>query len=388
MQTLIPRLKPCYDHREIIAALFPAKKSVENFEREFAAKFERRYGVMFPYGRSGLYALFKTWELVDCEVVCPAYTCVVVAHSIVLSGNIPVFVDCEENSFNMSYDGIRNAITEKTRAIVVTHLFGNPMNVSKVDEIIKEAEDRHGHKIHIIQDVAHAFGAKWKGELVTKYGDAAIFGLNISKLINSIFGGMVITNNDQIYNKLVEYRKKNFRKQGPGERLGMFLYFISACSIFNKYVYVYVNWLERHGFLDRFVKYYDENIISFPRNWDHYAGELEARIGRVQLGKYDDIVQKRIKRSVEYINYFRGDSRIKFNPFEDGATYSHLAGLVEDRNGWIEEYYKKGIQLGTLKEYSVPYMPAYAKYRRGEYPVSKYYSEHTIIFPNWSDNVT
>ena len=67
----------------------------------------------------------------------------------------------------------------------------------------------------------------------------------------------------------------------------------------------------------------------------------------------------------------------------EGATYSHCVGLVKDRDTWVERYRKKGIQLGTLIEYSIPYMKAYQKYKRGEYPVSLEYSKRTVNFPNW-----
>jgi len=115
---------------------------------------------MFSFGRTALYALLKAWGLEKDEVICPAYTCVVVQHAIVISGNTPVFVDCEEGSFNMSYDGITDAITDKTRAIVVTHLFGYPMDVHKIQSIVSDAEEKYGNKIYVIQDAAHSYGAK------------------------------------------------------------------------------------------------------------------------------------------------------------------------------------------------------------------------------------
>jgi perosamine synthetase len=91
---LISRLKPSLSFKEFFAAInFFSRGNIPRFENQFAEKFNNEYGVMFQHGRSGLYALFKIWELDNDEIICPAYTCVVVAHAIVLSGNIPVFVD-------------------------------------------------------------------------------------------------------------------------------------------------------------------------------------------------------------------------------------------------------------------------------------------------------
>ena len=58
---LVPRLKPCYDHKEILAAIVPSRGNIRKYEREFAKKFKCEHGVMFPYGRSGLYSLFRAW---------------------------------------------------------------------------------------------------------------------------------------------------------------------------------------------------------------------------------------------------------------------------------------------------------------------------------------
>jgi len=380
---LVPRLKPYYSLSDWIAVLNIFKKEpIEIFEREFAKKFENRYGVMFAHGRTGIYALLKIWELENAEVICPAYTCVVVPNAIVLSGNIPLFVDCGKNSWNMDLNLLEKSITKNTRCIIATHIFGYPMDVEKLQEIVKNAEVKYGHKIYVIQDVAHSFGAKWNGKLVTTYGDASVFGMNISKIMNSIFGGMVITDNNETYEKLKEWREKNSKKKGFSKELKRFAYFVAVNIAFNSYVYGFVNWLERKGFLDRFVKYYEEDKIFFPKDWDEYPAKIEARVGLNQLKKYDYIIKTKIENAKKWMEILKNNN-IRFLGDIDGSTYSHCTGLVENRDEWIEKYIKKGIQLGILIEYSIPYMKAYQKYKKGEYPVSLEFSKKSINFPNW-----
>lgn len=383
MIKLISRLKPIYTLRDWIAAInIFSKNPIKRYENGFSKKFENDYGVMFQHGRTGLYALLKVWGLDNDEIICPAYTCVVVPNAIVLSGNIPVFVDCACDSFNMDIQLLEEAITEKTRAIVVTHLFGYPMNVIKIRDIIRNAENQYGHKIYVIQDVAHSYGARWQGELITQYGDAAIFGSNISKIINSIFGGMVITNSPDTYQKLIEWRQNHTIAQGWKKELKRFVYFVAVNIAFNPYVYGLVNWLERKGLLDRFVKYYEEDKIFFPSDWDYMPSAIEARVGLSQLGQYEQIVQTRTANSKQWIEVLK-DEKIKFIPEDEGCTYSHCVGLVDNRDEWLEKYRLQGIQLGILIEYSIPYMKAYQGYRKLEYPVSLKNSHHTVNFPNW-----
>jgi len=378
---MIPRFKPKYDKSDWLAALYPTRGNIPKYERAFAEKFGCKYGAMFAHGRSGIFALLKVWGLENAEVICPAYTCVVVPNAIVMSGNIPVFVDSEKGHFNMSLRGIEEAITEKTRVIIPTHLFGYPMDVSEVEKIRNEAEQKYNHKIYVIQDCAHSYGAKWNGELVTKYGDAAVFGSNISKIINSIFGGMVITNNKDLANRLKTWRNNNTIDKGFRKSLKRLLYFIAVNVAFNKYIYGMVNYLENKGFLDTFVKYYDENVIDLPNDWNHAPSEIEARVGINQLRKYNEIIDNRIENAKNIINKMKDNNDIWMLPFVEGATYSHIVGLVEDRDAWINKYHKLKIQLGTLIEYSIPKMRSFEKYKHFGGKISYKYSKHTINFP-------
>jgi len=383
MFKLIPRLKPYYTFRDWIAAVNIFQKNpIEIYEKKFSQKFENDYGVMFQHGRTGLYALLKIWELEHDEVICPAYTCVVVPNAIVLSGNIPVFVDSAKDSFNMDLDLLEQTITEKTRVIVVTHIFGYPMDVIKIKKIVEKAQQKYGHKIYVVQDAAHSYGAKWQDNLVTKYGDAAIFGSNISKIINSIFGGMVITNSEDTYKRLKSWRKENTQKIGISKEFKRFIYFIAVNIAFNSYIYGFVNWLERSGALDKFVKYFEEDKIYFPNDWDYYPSNIEARVGLSQLEKYDYVIINRIINAKNWIEKLKYED-IKFMPDTEGSTYSHCTGLVENRDTWLEKYRQEDIQLGIIIEYSIPYMKAYKKYKRGEYPISLDYSKKSINFPNW-----
>lgn len=381
---LISRLRPYFHFSDLMAALIPkGKSSIPKYEQAFAEKFEAKHGTMFAHGRTGLYSLFKIWGLEKDEIICPAYTCVVVQHAISLTNNIPVFIDCEKDSWNMDYDELEATISEKTRCIIVTHLFGYPMDVRRVEAMVKKAEEKYGHKIYVVQDCAHSFGAKWNGELVTKFGDAAIFGLNVSKVLGAIFGGMVITNNKETDDALKAYRQSSYKHNQFMKSIMRLIYMIAVMVAFQPIVYGFINWLERSGFLNRFVKYFDDDKIYFPADWDTMPTQLEARVGINQLKKYDSIIEQRHANAMYWQKQFEGNDAIEFLPNVEGCTFSHCVALVKNREEWEDLYREKGIQLGILIEYSVPEMKAYQEHKRKEYPLSKYYSEHTINFPNY-----
>ncbi|MDD5091942.1 MAG: DegT/DnrJ/EryC1/StrS aminotransferase family protein [Candidatus Wallbacteria bacterium] len=380
---LISRIDPAYDLRELQAVFLKSGSgTVEEFESRFASKFGCRHGVMFPYGRSGLFCLFKAWGLTGSEIICPAYTCVVVPHAVVLSGNVPVFVDCARNSYNMDYIALENALGPKTGAVIVTHLFGHPMDTSRIESIVHDAECRFGHSIHIVQDAAHSFGCTSGGRIVTAERDCAIFGLNVSKMINSIFGGMVITSDDYCAEELRRIRGEMFREPGLVKVLSRFMYFLGAFFAFRPDIFPIVDLLQCTGALDRLTVYYREGIIDFPADWDTLACGLEARIGLVQLEKYDRIIAKRRTVALKYSKKLEKSGLLFVPPFDPEATYSHFTVLASDRELAERLFMAQGVRVGRVIDYSIPELKAYLRYSAGkDYPVAARYARHAINIP-------
>ena len=377
---MIPRLKPYFGLEEIRVAFSRQGDAVSAFEESFAKTFGAKCALAFPYGRSALYALLKALSIENAEVIMPAYTCVVVPHAVVISGNIPKFVDITLKDYNMDLPLLEEAVTPETKAIIPTHLFGYPMNVDRVNEIASRA----GQKIFIIQDCAHSFGATFRGKYVCNEGDAAIFGLNIAKYISSVFGGVLTTNNYNIYKRVKHYRDKHFTKPSPMRQFTKLLYLMAVYVAFNNTVYGFVSLLEENTrLLNRFTKYFREDCIDFPWDFGINFGDLEARVGEVQLRKYSQIRQRRREIAEYYNEQLHGIEGIELPPIVEGATYSHYVPRMENREQVMDRMRREGIQLGQLIEYSVPHMEAYRRYKDGEFPNSYLCSQTTINLPNY-----
>lgn len=134
------------------------------------------------------------------EVVTTPYTHVSTTHSIVRNGLIPVFVDVEEDNYTINPSLIEQAITEKTVAIVATHVYGFPCRVEEIEEIAKK------HNLYVVYDAAHAFGVTYKGEGIGNYGDMSMFSTHATKVFHTIEGGL-ITYKDKDNDKLRPMRK-------------------------------------------------------------------------------------------------------------------------------------------------------------------------------------
>ena len=381
---MIPRLKPFLDHQELLALLKYGPNAVPEFEKAFARTFNAQNAIAYPYGRSALWAFLKTMNLTDAEIIQPAYTCVVVAHATLLSGNRPRFVDISLHDYNMDLDQVEAAINERTRVILSTHLFGYPLDVDRLDEIVLRAQKRHGHKIWVVQDCAHSFGGQWQGRPVAQAGDIALFGLNISKMVTSIFGGMLTTDNDDLANRLQWWRDANFSHPSWTKSFSRRLYLLAVYPAFNNDLYGFVNWLqEETPFLNRWTKAYhlDEKVHLPPDATDHML-PVEAGVGLVQLKKLDTILCRRRENAEFYSRHLQDVPGLTLPPLVDGATYSHYVIRVDDRLKIMKTLSRLGVQLGQLIEYSVPHMSAYAHLTDGtEFPNSLLCSQHTINLP-------
>ena len=286
---MIPRFKPKIGGPEWKAFLGPSRTDpVGRFETTFAALMGQRHAIAFPYGRTGLMLLLEALGIREREVICPAYTCVVVPHAIVHSGNEPVFIDSRADDFNMNLDLAEAAITEKTAVLIATSIFGYPVDLDRLDRIRRN----HPH-VMVIQDCAHSFAAEWKGRPVQKAGMDALFALNISKMITSIFGGMVTTDDDLLAGRLRDLRARRLHPETFERTFRQRLYFIATTLAFWGPLYGMVNRLERKGCLNRYSKYYDEGRIDMPVDYLECMASVGANVGVAQCERYRRLISHR-----------------------------------------------------------------------------------------------
>jgi len=176
-------------------------KKVKRFEELFAGYIGTKYAVMLNSGSSAnLLALsvltnpkFSGKIPLGSEVITPAVTWVTTVYPISNVNLVPTLVDIELDSLNIDVDGIRKAITDKTRAIMPVHLLGNP---AKMDEIMEIASK---YDLYVIEDTCEAHGAEINEKKAGSFGDISTFSFFLSHHITTIEGGMLLTDSEEIY---------------------------------------------------------------------------------------------------------------------------------------------------------------------------------------------
>ena len=285
------------DEKEIVAAFrrgqAVAGPAINEFEDRFADFHSRQHAVSASFGRMAFYYILKALELpVDAEIIFPALTFWVVPEMARRAGLKPVFVDVDARTFNIDPSRIEAAISERTRAIVPTHLYGQPCAMS---EIMRIAEK---HNLIVIEDCAQAAGARWRGRRVGTFGQAAFFSFQMLKGINTYGGGMAVTDDATIGAK-VRAQAEAEPLQTTGELIKRFGVGLAARSLVSPKGFAWWGFpigaaLSVFSAAD-LSKYFWESIRplkEFPRAYRRRFSNVQAILGMRALNKLDEFNER------------------------------------------------------------------------------------------------
>lgn len=191
---------------------------VEEFEKKYAKYIGVRYGVATTSGTTALHlALLSLGIGVGDEVIIPSFSFIATANSILFSGAKPVFCDVNLETFNIDVEKIESLITDRTRAIMPVHLYGQPSDIKPIIELAEK------HGLYVIGDAAQAHGAEYNGRKVGSFGDVECFSFYPTKNMTTGEGGMITTNIEEIAEKARSIRNHGREKTKWGyehNRLG------------------------------------------------------------------------------------------------------------------------------------------------------------------------
>lgn len=181
---------------------------VSRFETEFAAKVGRKYGVAVCNGSVALDAAMLALNLEPGdEVILPSFTIISCAAAIVRAGAVPVVVDSDPLTWNVDVTRIEERITARTRAIMVVHIYGLPVDMQPVMEIAK----RHGLKI--VEDAAEMHGQTYRGQPCGSFGDLSTFSFYPNKHVTAGEGGMIVTDDAALAQRCRSLRNLCFKPE-------------------------------------------------------------------------------------------------------------------------------------------------------------------------------
>ncbi len=364
-----------------------ARNLSDSLEEEFRKYFGVKHAISFNSGRSSLMAILDSLNLEKggdevfplrglpsssasakasaAEVLLQAFTCNAVANPIIWSGFKPIYIDVNEKTFNIDIKDIERKIRPQSKVLIIQHTFGL---AADMDEILKICRI---NKLILIEDCAHSLGAVYKGKRVGTFGQAAFFSFSRDKVISSVYGGMVVTNDPSLAEKLRQvqgkfgYPSHYWIFQQLLHPILMNWLILPTYKIFGKYLLILFQWLH---ILSKAVHWKEKRGLKpgyFPKRLPNALAILALN----QFKKLERFNQHRreiadfyLKEISSFVNSFElpQDSEQIYLRF----TMKHPKAREIIKAAWqqnllIGDWYDKVIAPHDTKLDKMEYMPGY-----------------------------
>ena len=341
---MIPIAKPLIDDVEkklvmdvLDSGMISIGKVVKEFEEKFAEYTGAKHAIAASSGTTALHiALAAAGVKPGDKVLTTPFSFVATANSILYCGAVPVFCDIEEDTFNMDPKQARLMLEniEGIKAILIVHLYGQSCDMDEIMKLVKEFD------LVLVEDAAQAHGAKYKGKHVGTFGDAGIFSFYPTKNMTTAEGGMVITNDDKVYEKA-----KMIREHGANAT-------------------------------------YHHQILGY----NYRMTNIEAAIGLGQLQKLDDFNKARREHAQYYNENLKDLDWLQIPVVNDNCyhCYHQYTLKVKGNRDRFQEFLKEnGIGSKVYYPITIPEQPMYKDMGYGQlkFPVSDKMCEEVISIP-------
>jgi perosamine synthetase len=344
---IVPLSQPYLGEEEIEAVVAVLRSDrlalgprTAEFEQLFAQAIGAKYALAVNSGTSGLHLAVRALGLgPGDEVITTPFSFIASSNCILFEGATVVFVDADEETFNIDPALIEAAITPKTKAILPVHVFGESADMAPIMDIAKR------HKLRVIEDACEAIQATYQGQTVGTFGDVAVYGFYPNKQITTGEGGMIVTNDDAIYEYCL-----SARNQGRATDM---------------------QWL-----------------THVRLGYNYRISEMTAAMGAEQMKKLPDIMRLRREKALRYMELLADVPGLRLPLGWDAPSHSWFVFAVRVdgsiRDLLLDALNAVGVQSKAYFSPCIHLQEFYMRdfgYHEGMYPVAERLSRETIILP-------
>lgn len=319
----------------------------QEFEQNLAKYVGSKYACSVSSGTAALHLGVRALGLkAGDEVVTSPFSFVASSNCLLYENVKPVFVDIEEETFNMNPTLIEKAITKKTKAILPVHIFGQSAEMDEIMEIARR------HNLQILEDSCESLGATYKGKMVGTTGDIGTYAFYPNKQMTTGEGGMVVTNSKEIYDLCDSMRNQGRNKNG--------------------------DWLihERLGY-------------------NYRMDEMSASLGITQLEKLDWMIEEKRKIAAWYNTALENIPDVEVPTVGENRTHSWFVYVIRVKNGkrnkaslslrdkLMDKLTRRGVQTKPYLPviHLQPFMQKLFNFKQGDFPIAEKISEETLALP-------
>lgn len=324
---------------------------IAEFERKVADYTGAKYAVAIANGTAALHAACYAAGIGEGdEVITTPITFAASSNCVLYCGGTPVFADINPETYNISSVDIERKITSKTKAIIAVHFTGQPCEMDQIHEIADK------HNLIVIEDGAHALGAVYKGKRVGALSDMTTFSFHPVKHITTGEGGMILTDNPKLYERLKLFRthgitrEKNLLTKNDGP------------------------W------------YYEQLDLGF----NYRITDIQCALGTSQMDRLPEFLEKRKKIAERYNEAFAGNNQIQLPYQKEGCDNAWHLYVIRVKNGNRKEVFEKlraagiGVNVHYIPVYQHPYYRSHG-YAQVICPNAEEYYKECISLPMYPD---
>lgn len=324
---------------------------VEEFENKIADYVGAKYAVAVCNGTAALHiACLAAGITAEDEVITTPITFAASANCVLYCGGVPVFADIDAESYNIAPEEIEKKITERTKAIIPVHYTGQPCDMDAITEIAKK------HHLMVIEDAAHALGASYKGKKIGTISDMTCFSFHPVKPITTGEGGMVVTDSEELYKRLVLFRNHGITRD---EEL----------------------LTENQG-----GWYYQQQVLGY----NYRITDISCALGCSQMDRLDVFLEKRRKIAARYHDVFQDVDGIRRPKQLEGTQSGWHLYMIQvmhrERREVFDELRAAGIGVNVhyIPVYKHPYYQSHG-YFGCSCPNAEEFYERAISLPIYPD---
>lgn len=316
---------------------------VKQFEDNLSEYVGRKYAIAVSNGTAAIDAVIEAFGFnPGDEIIMPTFTIISCINQIIRSGVIPVLIDSDINTWNMDVEKIESRITKNTKAIMIVHIYGLPVDVDPILNLAKK------YNLKIIEDAAEMHGQTYKNKACGSFGDVSVFSFYPNKHITTGEGGMILTDDEELYEKCKSLRNLCFKPE-------------------KRFVHDYLGWNLR-------------------------MTNLQAAIGLAQLERIDEFVEKKRKMGEMY-NYLFSDLKSVQLPLKSTDYAKNIYwvyGIVIDKSLGIsaEEMINKlntagvGCRPFFCPMHQQPVLQKRGLFKNEQYPISDLLYSNGFYIPS------
>lgn len=301
-------------------------KAIQRYEESFARWFGGGYAFSFWKGRVALYAILKAMGIgPGDEIIVPGYTCVMDINPIKYLGAVPVYVDIEPLTYNINTSLIEGKITARTKAIIAQHTYGYPCDM---DAIMNIAQRKN---ITVIEDCCLALGSTYKGKVVGTFGKTAYFSSQWNKPYTTGLGGMILTSDSQLVQKIEALSDKEMGQPSAMEVSMLWAQLI----VYRSLIY--------------------PRTTAFAQTVFRYLTKKGAVIGSSGTCEFEPVIAKDFFKAMSSVQARAGLRQLK-RIDQNLAHRRKIAQFYDDllrKKGWMPRQYDRSIMDPVMVRYPV-----------------------------------